>query len=153
MLIRNSAVFMVAKLLPALFGLATTALLTRLLDPQEYGLYGLELVIMMLGSTIMFDWLGVSFLRFYQARRDDPDIVATFVAMFVALVLLSAAALAVWWLSGIGSRDQVGIAVVGLILVWTFAWFELISRLAVAKFRAVDYLKMNLARSGLILIG
>ena len=50
MLIRNSAIYMVAKLLPGLFGLATTAALTRLLDPHEYGLYGLALVVMTLGS-------------------------------------------------------------------------------------------------------
>jgi O-antigen/teichoic acid export membrane protein len=76
MLIKNSAIYMVATLLPGLFSLATTAALTRLLDPHEYGLYGLALVVMTLGSSVMFDWLGVSFIRFYQAKREDPRLVA-----------------------------------------------------------------------------
>ena len=100
MLIRNSALYTVAKLLPGLFGLATTAALTRLLEPHEYGLYGLALVVMTLGSIILFDWLGLSFLRFYQSRRDDPSLVPTFICMFVALAIVSAVALSVALISG-----------------------------------------------------
>ncbi len=106
MLIRNSAIYMVAKLLPGLFGLATTAALTRLLDPHEYGLYGLALVTMMLGSSILFDWLGLSFLRFYQSRRDDPNLVSTFICMFVVLVTVSAAGLGVALIGGVVRTDS-----------------------------------------------
>ena len=71
MLIRNSAIYMVAKLLPGLFGLATTAALTRLLDPHEYGLYGLALVVMMLGSIhpVRLAWLVVSPILSVATRR------------------------------------------------------------------------------------
>ncbi len=153
MLIRNSALYMVARLLPGFFGLATTAALTRLLDPQQYGRYGLALVVMMLGSTVLFDWLGVSFLRFYQARRDDPDVVATFVTIFVAIVMASAVALGVAWIGGLMPDDRVGVSVVGLVMVWAYSWFELVSRLAVAEFQPFKYLSMNLGRSALILVG
>jgi len=153
MLIQHSVLYIIAKLLPGLFGLLTTAALTRLLDPHEYGLFGLALVIMSLGSTILFDWLGLSFLRFYQARRDDPRVVTTFVSMFVALVVISAVALGVAWIGGALPADLVGIYIVGLIMVWTYAWFELVSRLAVAEFRPINNLGMNFGRSLLILVG
>jgi O-antigen/teichoic acid export membrane protein len=153
MLIRHSFLYIVAKLLPGLFGLLTTAILTRLLDPQEYGLFGLAIVIMMLGSTIAFDWIGVSFLRFFQARRDDPRVIGTFIALFVALLALSAAALGIAWLGGLVPREQAPVYAVGLVMVWTYSWFELISRVAVAQFQPAKYLRMNLARSFLILIG
>ncbi len=126
MLIQNSAIYMVARLLTGLFGLATTAALTRLLEPQEYGVYGLALVIMTLGSSAAFDWLGVSFLRFYQARREDPRLVMTFMSIFVALVAFTAGALSIALLTGIVPTHLVGAAVLGLIMVWAFSWFELI---------------------------
>jgi O-antigen/teichoic acid export membrane protein len=153
MLIRNSAIYMVGKLLPGLFGLATTAALTRLLDPHEYGLYGLALVVMMLGSTIAFDWLGLSFLRFYQARRDDPDLVSTFICIFVALAAVSAAVLCAALIGGAVPANRIGTSVVGLLMVWAYSWFELVSRLAVAEFQPINYLRMNLARSVAVLGG
>ncbi len=153
MLIKNSAIYMVAKLAPGLFGLATTAALTRLLDPHEYGLYGLALVVMTLGSIILFDWLGLAFLRFYQSRRDDPSLLSTFLCMFIALVVVSAAGLGAALISGVIPADLVGAYVVGLLMVWAGAWFELVSRLAVAEFQPVKVLQMNLGRSLLVLAG
>ena len=153
MLIRNSALYMVATLLPGLFGLATTAALTRLLDPHEYGLYGLALVVMMLGSSVAFDWLGLSFIRFYQARRQDPRLVATFMSMFFALCAISAAALGIALLGGIVPADLVAVSILSLVMVWAFSWFNLVSRIAVAEFQPLEYMKMNLGRSFLILAG
>jgi O-antigen/teichoic acid export membrane protein len=153
MLIRNSAVYIVAKLLPGIFGLATTAALTRLLNPHEYGLYGLVLAMMMLGSYVFFDWLGVSFLRFYQARRDDPDVVTTFISMFVALAAVSAGVLGAALIGSVVPTRLIGLSVVGLIMVWAYSWFELVSRVAVAKFQPVNYLSMNLGRSLFTLVG
>jgi O-antigen/teichoic acid export membrane protein len=153
MLIQDSAIYMVAKLLPGLFSLATTAALTRLLDPHEYGLYGLALVVMTLGSIILFDWLGLSFLRFYQSRRDDSGLLSTFLCMFGALVIASAAALGAALISGVVPADLVGTYVVGLLMVWACAWFELNSKLAVAEFQPMKVLRMNLGRSLLVLVG
>lgn len=153
MLIQNSAIYMVAKLLPGLFGLATTAALTRMLDPHEYGLYGLALVVMTLGSIILFDWLGQSFLRFHQARRHDPKLISTFIWLFAALALVSAAALGLALIAGIVPADLIGASVVGLLLIWASSWFELVSRLAVAEFQPVKVLSMNLGRSLLVLVG
>ena len=153
MLIRNSALYTVAKLLPGLFSLVTTAALTRLLEPHEYGLYGMALVVMTLGSFILFDWLGLSYLRFHQKRLDDPSLVPTFVWMFVALAIVSVVVLSVALISGLIPADLVGISVIGLLMVWASSWFELVSRLAVAEFQPIKYLSMNFGRSLLILVG
>lgn len=153
MLIRNSVLYMVARLLPGLFSLGTTAILTRLLEPREYGLYGLALVMMMLGSSIAFDWLGLSFLRFYQARREDPRLIVTFTTLFFGLTVLTAALLGAAFLSGVLSHDLRDIYLLGLIMMWAFSWFELASRVAVAEFQPLQYLKIDLARSVLIFVG
>jgi O-antigen/teichoic acid export membrane protein len=153
MLIRHSAIYVVARLCPGIFGVLTTAALTRLLEPGQYGIYALALVIMTLGSTICFDWLNTSFLRFYQARRADPQLVGTFIAMFVVVAFLAALGFGGAWISGVMAAGGAGIAIVGLILVWTSSWFELVSRFAIAEFRPLNCLFMNLGRSVLILVG
>ena len=45
MRLRGRIVFFVGRLTPNLIGVATTAVLTRLLDPSEYGAYALGLSI------------------------------------------------------------------------------------------------------------
>lgn len=153
MLIQNSAIYMVAKLLPGLFALATTAALTRLLTPHEYGLYGLALVMMTLGSMVLFDWLGLAFLRFYQSRRGDPNLVSTFIYMFFALAAVSGTALGVALLVGVIPADFAAASVVGLLMVWASSWFELVARVAIAEFQPVKYLSMNIGRSLFVLVG
>ncbi len=154
MLIRNSLLYMLARLLPGAFGMATTALLTRILDVESYGVYGLALVIMTFVSTMGFDWLGVSFLRFYAgAEKDDGRTVATFVYIFLALGLLSALLTAIAWAFGAFSGAQAPIYALGIVLAWSYSWFELAARLETAGLRPFRYLVMNLGRAGLIFLG
>jgi len=152
-LIRHSAIFMVARMLPGLFGLATTAILTRLLDPQEYGQYGLMLAVMMMGSMILFDWLGVSFLRFYQARPGDPSLIGTFVGLFCALLALSVGVLLALWATGAVPHELIGAYTVGMVMVWAISWFELLARFPVAQFQPMRYFRMHLIRSVAVTAG
>ena len=153
MLIRNSFLYMLARLLPGVFGMATTAVLTRLLDVASYSVYGLVLVIMTFVSTMGFDWLGVSFLRFYGAAREDGRTVATFVYIFVALSLLSAFLTMMAWLFGAFAGAETPIYLLGMALAWSYSWFELAARLETAGLRPFRYLAMNLGRAGLIFVG
>ncbi len=153
MLIRHSAIYVVARLLPGAIGLGTTAALTRLLSPETYGEYGIALVIMTFGSTLMFDWLAVSFLRFYQARREDKRVVGTVIRLFLALMGVSAGAALCCWAAGLVPAEFASVAAAGLALTWANSWFELVARFEIADFKPVRYLLMNLGRSGLILAG
>jgi O-antigen/teichoic acid export membrane protein len=153
MLIRNSLLYMLARLLPGVFGMATTALLTRLLSVAGYGVYGLALVTMTFVSTMGFDWLGVSFLRFYDGKKEDNRTVATFLYIFVALLFLSAILTAIAWALGLFSGAEAPIYALGIALAWSYSWFELAARLETASLRPLRYLTMNLARAILILIG
>ena len=151
MLIRNSLLYMVARLVPGLFGMATTALLTRVLDVAGYGIYGLVLVIMTFVSTMGFDWLGVSFLRFYDGKEGGERTIATFAYIFLALVLLSAGLTGIAGAFGAFSGSQAPIYVLGIVLAWSYSWFELAARLETASLRPMRYLFMNLGRAALIL--
>ena len=152
-LIQNSTIFMISRMLPGAFGLATTAILTRVLDPQEYGRYGLTIALMMIGSTILFDWLGVSFLRFYQARPGDPTLIGTFLGLFYALLALSLGVFLVPWATGILPHDLIGTYAVAMVMVWAISWFELMARFPVAEFQPTRYLRMHVIRSVAVLAG
>jgi O-antigen/teichoic acid export membrane protein len=153
MLIRHSAIYVVAKVLPGVLGMLTTAILTHLLAPEEYGLYGLALVIMAFGSSMGFDWIGVSFLRYYQARKDDPLIISTFLQIFLGVVLLTAVGTLAAWLLGLFSAREAPVIAAGMVLLWAFAWFELTSKLEVGNFKPMRYFAMNMGRGSFALLG
>jgi len=153
MLIRNSLLYMLARLLPGVFGMATTALLTRLLDVGSYGVYGVALVIMTFVSTMGFDWLGVSFLRFYDGKAGGDRTVATFVYIFFGLLALSGLLTLLAWAVGAFTGVQAPIYALGILLAWSYSWFELAARLETAGLRPFRYLAMNLARAALIFVG
>ena len=153
MLIRHSLLYMVARFVPGILGMMTTALLTRLLDLRGYGIYGLALVIMTFVSTMGFDWLGVSLMRFNEARRGDERVIATFVQIFLVLMLVSAGLTALTWACGLFSGAEASVYLLGLLLAWSYSWFEFAARVETANMRPFRYLTMNLARSACILLG
>jgi O-antigen/teichoic acid export membrane protein len=145
--------YMVSKTTPGLLGMASTALLTRLLDPGQYGIYGLALVIMNLGQPMAFDWLGVAFLRFYQARRDDPRMIGTVLQLFAILIALAVGALLAAWAAGAFPTKDAPVYAVGLALMCSLGWFELVARFQIGSFQPMRYLVMNLGRGSLVLVG
>lgn len=153
MLVRHSAIYITARIVPGMLGMATTALLTRVLAPAEYGLYGLALLLMTFGGNLVFDWLGLAYLRVAQSRPDRLVVRSTFAQMFVALlagtVVLALGAVA----SGAVSQAHVSVLGAGLLMAWAYSWFELVCRFHVAELKPGTYLRMNLARSVLILLG
>lgn len=152
MLLRHSAVYILAKLLPSGLGFATAIALTWQLSPEGYGDYGLGMAIVMLGSNILFDWQTLSFRRWYESRGREPAFMPTILAMFAATCAISGAifvAAAVAGLPGVTA----GRALLLLLGMWAYAWFELASCAQLVRFRPGRYLAMNLLRNGLILGG
>ena len=132
--------------------MVTTAALTRLLDPAQYGLYGLALVVMTFGSSLAFDWLGLTFLRIYQTRRDDPLVISTIVQIFFTLVLITLLLASAAWCLGIFAGAAPSYAV-GIVMMWGYAWFELVSQFEIANFRPARYMRMNFGRAVFIFAG
>ncbi len=150
MLIRESALYTAGKLLPGLLGMATTALLTRLLDPAAYGLYGLSLVVVAFGSAVLFDWLGLAYLRVAQGM---PDAFGTIGTLFGGMAALTVAAVAAAWSAGLLAGPAGRAITAGLALMVCYAGFELAARLPVARFQPGRFLLMNAGRGVLSLAG
>jgi O-antigen/teichoic acid export membrane protein len=148
--VRHAIIYAFGKLLPGALGFITTAVLTRLLDPEAYGAYGLGLAIIVFVNASLFEWLGLSLLRFYANDRDRPQLIATTFVIFLACCAISAVIAAVALLTPLAS-DYAGLILVSLAGSWTYAWFELRSKILIGALRAIDYLWMNLSRGALML--
>ena len=149
-MIRNGAAYLIARLVPGIAGVLTTSLLTRLLPPDSYGRYGVAVLVMSFGSTIGFEWLGLSLMRFYERNRDDPRTVPTFMCLYAAATLLAVVlgggtALLVPFPAGIPPMVLAGVA-----MACAFSWFELLARLEVASFHPLRFLRLNLLRAALL---
>lgn len=77
--------YVLSKVAPGVVGALTTSILTRVLVPARYGVYGLALVIMTLGSSIGFEWLRVALIRFHRIGQDDQRTFGTFICLFLVL--------------------------------------------------------------------
>ena len=53
--------------------IATLAVFTRLLSPEEYGVYALGMAVATVASGVLFQWLNVAISRFYPPHLDDPS--------------------------------------------------------------------------------
>ena len=153
MLIRHSLLFTVAKLVPGLVGIATTALLTRLLDPAAYGLYGLALLVASFGATMVFDWLGLAYLRFSQTPERQAAVTGVTLALFGALAGLTAVTAVLAWAGGALSGAAGPAIAAGLLMMAAASAFELASRVQIAAMRPARLLLMNGGRAVLSFAG
>jgi O-antigen/teichoic acid export membrane protein len=153
MLIRHSAIYVVAKIFPGVLGMATTALLTRVLAPEDYGLYSLALLVMTFGAGLAFDWLGLAYLRVAQNRPDRLVVVSTFAQIYAALVAATALLALAGLAAGAVAPGRDGVFAAGLLMAWAYSWFELVSRFHVADLKPGTYLRMNVGRAVLTLLG
>ncbi len=151
MLIRQSALYVLARFVPGIVSMGTAAILTRVLTPDTYGKYALAMLIMLIGAALLFDWMGVALVRIYAGERKDDRTIEAFLQIFLGLgVALLAVMLPVAFVAGPTLEDGAPY-LLGTLLVITYSGFELIARIRVANFEAGRYLGMNLGRSVLIM--
>ena len=146
------AVYIASKMVPSVLGFATMMLLTWLLTPEQFGIYGLGLAAVAIGNNLLFDWISVSFQRWYQGREADLTFMATLLALFAGACAVSVVLTAAASLLGLLAPHG-GYVWLFLAGAWAYGWFEFAARIQAGRFRPWRYFAMNLVRSGLILVG
>ncbi len=146
MILRQSAIYAVASLVTAVAGVAGVAIFTRLLSPEEYGVYAIAVAEGFTVSALLFAWLRHATLRF-QSEGAGVDMWRTALRGFAVSALPVPIAILLFPLSGTAS-----IAVVLATVAYTlaFALFEfgqetLRARQAVSRFVQASILRSVLA--------
>ena len=74
---RTSAVYFFIRAINGILALTSIYVLTRLLSPEQYGIYALGVAGIGLGSSVLFQWIAVAVARFYSAYVAEPDVLLT----------------------------------------------------------------------------
>lgn len=143
MLLRHSALYLLARGVPGLVNFFAIAIYTRMLSPEEYGRYALVVAGVGLFNVIFFQWLRLSLLRFLPAYLSDPkDLLSSVLAGFVSVAFLTGVlgvlAAAVW-----PDPSLRGLLLVAIPLLWAQAWFELNLEMARSRLRPERYGMMS----------
>jgi O-antigen/teichoic acid export membrane protein len=149
--LRTSAIYIISKLIPGGLGFALTIFLSWLLNPEQYGTYGYGMAIAMMISTVGFEWLGQSFMRFYQGEGDTRTFLPTITIIFIGLCILTIIVLSSFVILS-PTNESIVLMMVCTIGAWCYAYFELAGRVAIARFQSGHYFWMNLIRNTLILL-
>jgi O-antigen/teichoic acid export membrane protein len=141
----GSIIFFVARLLPSLLAVVTTALLTRLLEPAVYGMYALGLSIIFLITIGAFEWLGLSVMRMATTAKQQELFFGTVVACFCALSGISAV-VATGVVLFSQSTEMLAFTSACLFAGLTSAWVELKQRLQMAELNREAYFWTSVGR-------
>jgi O-antigen/teichoic acid export membrane protein len=147
MLLKHSALYLIACGLSGIVNLAAIPILTRLVSPEAYGVYALVVAGVGLFNVVLFRWLSLGLLRFLPAYEKQHDMfLSTVFVGFIVLVGLTglSAVIALPLLSDPLHRSFV---VIGLLLLWGSAFFELNKELVRCRFSPSRYGFLTLVKA------
>lgn len=86
---------MIASIVSAVFGFALVMVFTRVLTPEEYGIYVVGVGVATLLSSLLFNWIKTSLLRF-SSEGEDVDMRLTAIISFGVIAAISPVAFGVF---------------------------------------------------------
>jgi len=144
-MIRQTFFYFLARGGPALVNLLAIAIYTRHLEPGEYGIYALTVSGAALFNTVLFYWLRAGIARFFHAHEANPTrLLSTLLRAFLGMMILTGGAgLVLYPFQLIEPR----FLLLGVLLVWGFAGFEIALELARSRMNPKSYGILNLSKS------
>lgn len=146
MLLRHSLAYLWARGLPSLISFAGLALFTRLLPPEQFGVYAIVMAAVLLGNAVIFGWLRLSVLRFLPSARNRAELLSTTIVAYLGLTLLVALGTAIA-LVLVPAGPARGLLVMGAVLVCLSAWLELSQAVPQADLNPAEYGRAAIAKA------
>lgn len=143
MQLRHSALYLLAQGIPALAAFFTLALYTRWLSPEDYGMYSTLLIIANSANIILFNWMYVALMRYWNTTDFQKDELISLVG--VVLVIGSALIVGGAIVYFVITQDAL-VAVIIAILMIANAIYMGYQRINSISLQAERYLLIELAR-------
>jgi len=102
-IVKDLGYYIPARVIPALTGIAAVVIYTRLLTPEQYGLYILAITTISITTSITFEWLNRAIIRYFDEYRRRENLVEFY--------------------------STIGLSLIGVILLISFMWYVAISLL------------------------
>lgn len=143
MLLKHSGYYMLARGLPGIINFLAIAAYTRMLSPDEYGLYALITAAVGFFNVVFFRWIQQALQRFLPAYLDNPrPLLSNILGSFSILVLLTGClGLLLAWLWP--DPTWRGLILLAVLLLWVQSWFELDLSLSATKLLPLRYGLIN----------
>ena len=148
MLLKNSVIYLIGRIIPSAINFSLVALYTRLMGPDEYGKYASVVAAGIMGFNLGSMWLNMAALRLYAKNDDKKPLLWSLFVGFSAVIgigIVVSAGIALW----LGTVEQAVLVVLGFLLFAGTAWFELNLHLMQARLEAMSYVVQNIARTAL----
>lgn len=147
MLLKNSAIYIVAKAIPALAAFLALSLYTHLLTPEEYGLYTLLFTAAIFTHNTVFNWISMATLRFWSAQQYRHDTFISSIAiahrnmLFILLIPLLIALIIYW------NTEAITWIISCFLLVISLAFFTITQSLFSANLQPRQYALLTITTS------
>ncbi|MGD6831745.1 lipopolysaccharide biosynthesis protein [Sutcliffiella halmapala] len=149
---RHAFAYFLSHGVPAIISFASIAIFTRLLSPEEYGMYALVFAIAGIVNAVLFEWIKLSLLRYYLQLKNDLGFFETIKISFIGLVITTFIIGAVVMLFFKNTEFSPIIIMVTLTLSWTQSWNSVNLSLMRAKLSPKSYGWLAFSRTTLGLL-
>ena len=147
LMVKDSFKYAVTKLIPGLMGLMTIIVFIRMIGPEEYGKYSIQLSFLMAISAFSIGWLNQSTLRYYSRYQTAAILSRVFglgilVSILFGLVVLGIASRYSIFDSLTGSES-----LIGFILFVALCAFQFLSTLFRAQLKPINVIIITTVQS------
>lgn len=145
MLLRQSAINLLANVFSAAFGLLNVIVFTRWFAPSDYGVYVIGVGFSSVVSTLLSSWLRLPIMR-QQARGDGTDIRGNVLIGFLVSCFVAPVTFAFGYLLGLSTRG----ALTAMFLALAVSYYEIVQELLRARLQTFTMLKATVLRAVLV---
>jgi O-antigen/teichoic acid export membrane protein len=135
--------YMIASVMSAAIGLLSAVVFTRLLSPEEYGVYVVGLSTAGIVSAMLFTWVRVSALRF-QSEGGSVDVRATILLAYLISALAAPVAFVVATLTTSVSIER---NIAAVLFALGLGLFELGQELLKARLQSLAFMAASITRA------
>lgn len=136
-LLKHLIKYLPSIIMPAISGVMTLAVLTRILPTREYGLFALSTATMMMLQAIFVQWLSLAIVRFYTASDEEHEknsIIASVAIFFTIETPLVFTICAIVAFTAFDTNADRAIIFLSFLYYAAFSLFTLTQRIHVATF-------------------
>jgi O-antigen/teichoic acid export membrane protein len=152
-LISNGFLYFIVRVGNGVLAIATLSAFTRLLSPEEYGVYALGIAVATIASGVLFQWLNFAISRYYPPHPDDPSKVMGVVSLgfWVATAVAALVFIGLLPFLGVFGVESITGFVLFLITIY-LGIYTLALQVANAESRPILYGQISWAKGGASLL-